>query len=139
MASFWFLIALITPFMALPSSLSLPSQLKLETPTVSAVPAESPNPPLSPFTELSPDISPLLPSSGGAVPSPTGSIMPTIPSNPSPPNPDELVNLGPGSAISPSGSLPASSVSSLNLAMSLHNIAVFMGSVVYWSVLVFAM
>ncbi|KAF5941704.1 hypothetical protein HYC85_019346 [Camellia sinensis] len=116
MASFWFLLApplIIMAFMASPS-LSFSSSKKLQnTPpiattiaTISAAPALLPNPPLSsPFTELSPDISPLLPSPGGELPSPTGSSIPTIPSNPSPPNPDETLGLGPDSAlVSPSRS-----------------------------------
>lgn len=67
-----------------------------------------PNPqPSSPFQELSPEIAPLLPSTGGKIPSATGSI-PTIPSNPSPPNPDEFEAPGPdSSALSPFG-LPGS-------------------------------
>nr|AFK49156.1 unknown [Lotus japonicus] len=73
-------------------------------PTLSSSPASLSDPPpssLSPFQVLSPDISPLLPSPGGALPTPAGSDIPTIPSNPSPPNPDDITAPGPLSAFSP--------------------------------------
>ncbi|XVF38625.1 hypothetical protein REPUB_Repub20aG0118500 [Reevesia pubescens] len=97
-------------FMALPLLSLASSQLSSNTPTISASPVSISDPPLSPFLELSPDIAPLLPSPGGVVPT-TGSSMPTIPSNPSPPNPDDLMAAGPGSAFPPFESLPASSTS----------------------------
>uniref|UniRef100_A0A0D9YJT6 Uncharacterized protein n=1 Tax=Oryza glumipatula TaxID=40148 RepID=A0A0D9YJT6_9ORYZ len=56
---------------------------------------------------LSPDIMPLLPSPGpdsdGSAEAPSD-VMPTIPSSPSPPNPDALL---PDSALAPFGSAPA--------------------------------
>ncbi|XP_022761204.1 classical arabinogalactan protein 25-like [Durio zibethinus] len=125
MASFWFLLLfIIMSFMASSPLLSLASsssQLSSDTPTIPASPESMSDPPMSPFQELSPDIAPLLPSPGGVVPT-TGSSMPTIPSSPSPPNPDDSMAAGPGSAFPPFGSLPASatspriSVGSLNLA-----------------------
>ncbi|XVE82042.1 hypothetical protein DITRI_Ditri15bG0115000 [Diplodiscus trichospermus] len=100
-------------FMASPLLSSLtPPQLSSDIiPTIPASPVSMSNPPLSPFLELSPDIAPLLPSPGGVVPT-TGSSMPTIPSSPSPPNPDDSMAAAPtGSAFPPFGSLPASSTS----------------------------
>ncbi|KAI9114882.1 hypothetical protein K1719_013895 [Acacia pycnantha] len=70
------------------------------------------DPPLSSVSslqELSPDIAPLLPSNGGVSPIPTGSDTTTIPSSPSPPNPDDTFAPGPLSAFSPFGLLQASS------------------------------
>ncbi|WRX20257.1 hypothetical protein QQP08_012744 [Theobroma cacao] len=82
------------------------SQLSSDIPTVSASPVSMSDPPLAPFQELSPDIAPLFPSPGGVVPT-TGSSMPTIPSSPSPPNPDDVMAAGPDSAaFPPFGSLP---------------------------------
>ncbi|KAG4945822.1 hypothetical protein JHK87_041829 [Glycine soja] len=81
-----------------------------KVPTLSSSPATLTDPPpspssLSPFQELSPDIAPLLPSPGGVLPTPAaGSDIPTIPSNPSPPNPDDIIAPGPLSAFSPFGS-----------------------------------
>ncbi|KAK8613069.1 hypothetical protein V6N13_104391 [Hibiscus sabdariffa] len=110
MASFWFpiIIIIIMYFIAsspLPSSASYSSdsQLSSLTPTIS-------DPSLSPFRPLSPDVAPLLPSPGGMVPT-TGTSMPTIPSTPSPPNPDDFIAPGPDSAFPPFRSLPASSTS----------------------------
>ncbi|KAL5782386.1 hypothetical protein ACOSP7_007415 [Xanthoceras sorbifolium] len=120
MASFWFLLqlALILFFMSSSSLLALAaSQLNSQTSTITASPALLANPPqsLSPYQELSPDISPLLPSPGGVLPSPTDSSMPTIPSNPSPPNPDDFLAAGPESAFS----LPAFSMAPRNSVGSL--------------------
>lgn len=60
-----------------------------------------------PAPALSPDIMPLLPSPGpdsdGSAEAPSD-VMPTIPSSPSPPNPDALL---PDSALAPFGSAPA--------------------------------
>ncbi|XP_024022654.1 classical arabinogalactan protein 25-like [Morus notabilis] len=104
MASFWFHLVLIMAFSALPS-LSLSSQLNSKASTLpSSPPMLFTNPPPS-FQELSPEITPLLPSPGGVVPTPTSSSVSTIPSNPSPPNPDDFAALGP--AFSPFGSMQA--------------------------------
>ncbi|KAK2992666.1 hypothetical protein RJ640_014916 [Escallonia rubra] len=114
-------VILIMAFMASTS-------LCVKTPTVpiTSAPALLPSASTSPLsspstsTELSPDVSPLLPSPGGGVPS---SSIPTIPSNPSPPNPDETPAFGPDSAFSPSGSqpdsaaVPLSSVRDLDFAV----------------------
>ncbi|KAJ9700126.1 hypothetical protein PVL29_005789 [Vitis rotundifolia] len=131
MASFWLLLVLIMPFMLSPLLSLSPEQLHLQTPTISTSPAVLLSPALSPLPPLSPDISPLFPSPGGVLPVPTGSSMPTIPSNPSPPNPDDVVALGPGFAISPSASLPATSLGSLNAVESL-NLVVFLGLHAFW-------
>ncbi|OMO53744.1 hypothetical protein CCACVL1_28392 [Corchorus capsularis] len=103
-------------FMALPLASSSSKLISSDIPTIPSSPEVSmSDPALSPYQELSPDIAPLLPSPGGVVPT-TGSSMPTIPSSPSPPNPDDLMAEGPGgSAFPPFGSFPASSSSS-NLA-----------------------
>ncbi|XP_052208096.1 classical arabinogalactan protein 25-like [Diospyros lotus] len=132
MASFRLLILMpfIIAFMASPLH-SLSSELKLgDAPTtISASPALMPNPP---FAELSPEIAPLFPSPGGELPSPAGSnSLPTIPSNPSPPNPDEIAGFAPDSAISPSGSKLASSASSLN-SPGFLNSAILMGFLAFW-------
>ncbi|EAY77154.1 hypothetical protein OsI_05120 [Oryza sativa Indica Group] len=67
---------------------------------------------LPPAPALSPDIMPLLPSPGpdsdGSAEAPSD-VMPTIPSSPSPPNPDALL---PDSALAPFGSAPAVSAQS---------------------------
>ncbi|KAF9673516.1 hypothetical protein SADUNF_Sadunf10G0032400 [Salix dunnii] len=99
---------------------------KTSTYPISTSPAfltNSPSP--SPFQELPPDIAPLLPSPGGVLPPPTVSSDPTIPSTPSPPNPDGVVAPGPDSAFSPLGALLASSASPRNLI----NFATAVGSV----------
>ncbi|PIM98978.1 hypothetical protein CDL12_28532 [Handroanthus impetiginosus] len=103
-----FLIILITTSITFPSSLSknLPSS------TISAAPALLPNPVApssSPTPALSPDITPLFPSPGRPELSPSDASLPIIPSSPSPPNPDTIAALGPGSAFAPSGLLPDSS------------------------------
>ncbi|CAI8590809.1 unnamed protein product [Vicia faba] len=82
------------------------SQPLPELPTLSSDSSPSS---LFPSQALSPDIAPLLPSSGGALPTPTGSDIPTIPSNPSPPNPDDIIAPGPFSALAPYGSIQATS------------------------------
>ncbi|XVF28422.1 hypothetical protein REPUB_Repub15cG0028100 [Reevesia pubescens] len=129
MASFWFLLQLIImSFMALPL-LSLASSSS-DTPTISASPVSMSDPPLSPFQELSPDIAPLLPSPGGVVPT-TGSSIPTIPSTPSPPNPDDFMAAGPGSAFPPLGSLPASSSTSPRISVGSLNLEAFSVVVAY--------
>ncbi|KAG8389425.1 hypothetical protein BUALT_Bualt02G0228200 [Buddleja alternifolia] len=104
-----FLITLATTFMAFYSALGnhLPAS------TISAAPALLPDPisplPSSQPPALSPDISPLFPSPGAPQLSPSESIIPLIPSSPSPPNPDEMAAPGPGMAFAPSGQLPDSS------------------------------
>ncbi|CAI9779785.1 unnamed protein product [Fraxinus pennsylvanica] len=100
MASFH-LVAIIMALMV--SSLhSLPSgRMISESSSVSSPPELQPNPPLSP------DVSPLLPSTGGVVPPPTGSSLPTIPSD-STQNPDMMGPVGPDAAFAPSGSLQTS-------------------------------
>ncbi|KAK1395149.1 Classical arabinogalactan protein 26 [Heracleum sosnowskyi] len=117
-------------------SYSLPShQLKIDT--IPAAPALLPNTvPVSPSTKLSPDISPLLPSSGGVVPSTDSASTPTIPSNPSQ-NPDEVAAFSPDSALSPSGHLLDSSAGTLSITRSLK-FQVFMVLVSCWSIHSFA-
>ncbi|KAF8018035.1 hypothetical protein BT93_H3055 [Corymbia citriodora subsp. variegata] len=94
--------------LALPSH-SLPSAaLSSATP-----PALTSEPLVPPFQGLSPDITPLLPSPGGAAPASGGSSsIPTIPSTPSPPNPDDAP-LGPGSSVVPEDPLMASSATAI--------------------------
>ncbi|KAL4588229.1 hypothetical protein LXL04_001111 [Taraxacum kok-saghyz] len=94
------------------------SSAQMAANTISAAPALLPTlPPLSSSSSSSPasspDITPLFPSPGKGDLSPTESSLPTIPSNPSPPNPDDIPSYGPNTmAIEPSASLPlASSVS----------------------------
>ncbi|XP_039018780.1 leucine-rich repeat extensin-like protein 5 [Hibiscus syriacus] len=128
MASFWFPISIMY-FIAsspLPSSASYSSDSRLSsnTTTISASSVSMSDPPLSPFQPLSPDIAPLLPSPGGLVPT-TGTSMPTIPSTPSPPNPDDFIVPGPDSAFPPFGALPASSSSPRLSSRSLHLAATF--------------
>ncbi|GFS35049.1 hypothetical protein Acr_00g0037520 [Actinidia rufa] len=87
--------------------MSCSTSLALPTSTISTAPALLPNPPMfSPSPTLSPDITPLLPTPSGAGPSPSESSLPIIPSNPSPPDPDQWLAPGPIMEISPSGSLP---------------------------------
>ncbi|KAL1832522.1 hypothetical protein ACET3Z_002173 [Daucus carota] len=115
---------------------SFSQQLKIDT--VPAAPALLPNTvPVSPSTKISPDISPLLPSSGGVMPSTDSASIPIIPSTPSQ-NPDEVAAFSPDSAVSPSGHLSDSSavtrimIRSLKLAIlmilfscwTIHNFAV---------------
>ncbi|PIN06764.1 hypothetical protein CDL12_20680 [Handroanthus impetiginosus] len=99
-----FLIVLIATFMAFSSSFALGKNLPSST--ISAAPALLPDriaPSLSASPALSPDISPLFPSPRGSELSPSDSSLPLIPSSPSPPNPDAVVGLGPGVALSPPG------------------------------------
>ncbi|XP_010524766.1 PREDICTED: classical arabinogalactan protein 25-like [Tarenaya hassleriana] len=100
MGSSFVLVTLITTTI----SLSLPSLSHSSSPT--AIPS---SPTISPFEQLSPEIAPLLPSPGGAHPSADGSsAVPTIPSSPSPPDPDtDLAD--PDPAFAPAASPPASS------------------------------
>ncbi|XP_031123171.1 classical arabinogalactan protein 26 [Ipomoea triloba] len=89
--------------------------LNLPTSTISAAPSLLPFPPSSSPPALSPDITPLFPSPGGSELAPSDSSLPTIPSSPSPPNPDEILAPGPlMAALSPSGSLPVSPSVSLH-------------------------
>lgn len=105
MASFMVILMVVTlttmSFVVSPSYSLSSHQLKIDT--IPAAPALLPNTvPVSPSTKLSPDISPLLPSSGGLMPSTDSASIPTIPSNPSQ-NPDEVAAFSPDSALSPSG------------------------------------
>ncbi|XP_015575655.2 classical arabinogalactan protein 26 [Ricinus communis] len=139
MASFSSFLAKFVIFMAYFSSLALTSEvLHVQYSTISAAPALLPEPPFSstsppPTSSLSPDIEPVFPTTGAAVPSPAESSLPTIPSSPSPPNPDIIDPEAPGPVfgISPSGSLPASSATSLTssaiLCLALH----FLGLMVF--------
>ncbi|KAL2534583.1 classical arabinogalactan protein 26-like [Abeliophyllum distichum] len=109
---------------------SLPSdQLISEFSSISSAPTLQPNPPLSP------DVSPLLPSPGGVVPPPTGSSLPTIPSD-STQNPDMTGPVGPDTAVAPSGFFQASSTESRFLARGLK-LGTFVGFLAYWSILIF--
>ncbi|GKU85563.1 hypothetical protein SLEP1_g220 [Rubroshorea leprosula] len=112
--------------------LSLASRQDSRIPIISASPSS--NPLQSPFQELSPDIAPLLPTPGGAVPT-TGSSIPTIPSSPSPPNPDDFSILGPDSAFPPSASFPPSSTAPESSARSL-NLAAFVLVLSYYARLI---
>ncbi|KAK9139460.1 hypothetical protein Scep_009141 [Stephania cephalantha] len=126
------IFALSLAFNAYPS-LSLSTHLKLATSTISAAPAFLPNPPPlpSPSPNFAPnDENPLFPTpkTGTSSQSPNGEPTPTIPSNPSPPNPDEMLSPGPFSADAPSGSIHAmSSPASLNSSFGMLN---FCGSFV---------
>ncbi|KDP40031.1 hypothetical protein JCGZ_02029 [Jatropha curcas] len=123
-ASFSFLLSLIISLIIFPF---LSSSTRLNSLQASStIPTSLTN---SPFQELSPEIAPLLPSPGGVLPSPAISSLPTIPSTPSPPNPDALPAPGPGSALSPLASLPASSAA----PHSLVNLAIALFCKVYWS------
>ncbi|CAI9785635.1 unnamed protein product [Fraxinus pennsylvanica] len=112
-------LILVMVFVAFSSSLALKkaSQLSVPASTISAAPSLLPYPPLSapPPALLSPDIAPLFPSPGGSELSPSESSMPTIPSSPSPPNPDETAAPGPGFAFPPDGQRLDSSAVALNL------------------------
>ncbi|ESR57465.1 hypothetical protein CICLE_v10022800mg [Citrus x clementina] len=115
-------------FLALASS---PQQTHAQFSTISAAPAFLPSAPF-PSTSapsLSPDITPLFPTPGGntMAPSPTESSLPTIPSSPGPPNPDDLLAPGPGMALPPAEALPASSsVATVSL-----NFAAFLGLLLF--------
>ncbi|KAK7245719.1 hypothetical protein RIF29_40568 [Crotalaria pallida] len=111
------LMIIILAFMPSPL-LSSYSQPIPQVPTLSSSPATLKDPSasssLSPFQEISPDIAPLFPSTGGGVlPTPGGSDIPTIPSNPSRNPDDETVAPGPLSAFSPFGSMSSNSHRSL--------------------------
>ncbi|XP_061374369.1 classical arabinogalactan protein 26-like [Gastrolobium bilobum] len=122
-------LMIIMAFMPSPllSSYSTPIP---EVPTLSSSPATLKDPPpssLYPFQELSPDIAPLFPSPGAS-----GTDIPTIPSNPSPPNPDDMMAPGPLSAFSPFGSMQASSNAPRSLVCELATTA-FAGLTAYLS------
>ncbi|ESW19850.1 hypothetical protein PHAVU_006G160600 [Phaseolus vulgaris] len=128
-------LMIILTFMPSPLHSSY-SQPVPKLPTLSSSPATLTDPPpssLSPFQELSPDIAPLLPSPGGLLPTPTGSDIPTIPSNPSPPNPDDEIAPGPLSAFSPFGSMQASSNAPRRIIVGSLATTVSAGFAVYWS------
>ncbi|XP_058758330.1 classical arabinogalactan protein 25-like [Vicia villosa] len=112
MASFSFYLVLMIIMVFMPSPLLSSysqSQPLPELPTLPTLSSDPSPSSLLPSQALSPDIVPLLPSSGGALPTPTGSDIPTIPSNPSPPNPDDIIAPGPFSAFAPYGSIQAAS------------------------------
>nr|ABK92873.1 unknown [Populus trichocarpa] len=124
-------LAMFTVLMAYFSSPALTSQIHVQFSTISAAPAFLHDAPSFSPPTLSPDIEPLFPTPGVGAPSPTESSITTIPSNPSPPNPDDMLAPGPaGSSISPSGSLPAYSSMSLTSSGPL-NLAVFLGLLVF--------
>ncbi|TQE02688.1 hypothetical protein C1H46_011661 [Malus baccata] len=113
MASFWLNVALMMALMASPL-LSFNSKAS----SISASPAFFTNSPPSSNLQglVPPEIAPLLPSPGPEVPTtPTDSSIPTIPSNPSPLNLDDP----PYPALSPFGSLRASSGASADLVWTL--------------------
>ncbi|WOG83360.1 hypothetical protein DCAR_0102535 [Daucus carota subsp. sativus] len=122
-------------FMISPSFSLTSHQLKIDT--VPAAPALLPNTvPVSPSTKISPDISPLLPSSGGVMPSTDSASIPIIPSTPSQ-NPDEVAAFSPDSAVSPSGHLSDSSAVTQSMIRSLK-FAVFMVLFSCWTIHNFA-
>ncbi|KAJ0243815.1 Classical arabinogalactan protein 25 [Hirschfeldia incana] len=89
-------LLIIILFISLSSLSSLSSSSLPSTPTI------------SPFQELSPEIAPLLPSPGDALPS--GAGPGTIPSSPSPPDPDTSdASSYPDPAFAPFASPPVSS------------------------------
>ncbi|CAG7910926.1 hypothetical protein BRARA_J01701 [Brassica rapa] len=95
-SSFLNKLLIIILFISLSSLSSLSSSLP-STPTISP-----------PFQELSPEIAPLLPSPGDALPSGAGAG--TIPSSPSPPDPDTSDGSSyPDPAFAPFASPPVSS------------------------------
>ncbi|XP_019439731.1 PREDICTED: classical arabinogalactan protein 25-like [Lupinus angustifolius] len=128
--SVYLVLLIIMAFMPTPL-LSSYSQPIPELPTLYSSPAtlKDPSPSsLSPLQELSPDIAPLFPSSPAAVlPTPSGSDIPTIPSNPSS-NPDDMVAPGPFSAFSPFGSMSSNAPTNL---VCKPVIAAFAGLVAY--------
>lgn len=111
MASFWSFSAMLMALMACTCSLALGTRQNMHVSTISAAPTTLPGAPLFSPT-LSPDIEPLFPTPGGAAYSPSDSSLPTIPSSPSPPDPDPFGHPGPVLAFPPSESMPASAPSS---------------------------
>ncbi|KAL2341175.1 hypothetical protein Fmac_009115 [Flemingia macrophylla] len=136
MASYIVYLTLMIIMASMPSPLFSSYLQPIPTvPTLTSSPAtltDTPPSSLSPFQELSPDIAPLLPSPGGVLPTPTGSEIPTISSNPSPPNPDDINAPGPFSAFSPFGSMQATSNAPRTLVGSLATTG-FAGLAAYWS------
>ncbi|KAJ9171883.1 hypothetical protein P3X46_015186 [Hevea brasiliensis] len=132
MASFWSFLATFMVFVAYFISPAFTSQVHVQFSTISAAPALLPEAPLSSPPNLSPDIEPVFPTTGAGVPSPAESSLPTIPSSRSPPNPD-LIDPAPGPvfAVSPSGSLPASSATSLSSLATLNLALYFLGLLVF--------
>ncbi|KAG2300179.1 hypothetical protein Bca52824_036651 [Brassica carinata] len=95
-SSFLNKLLIIILFISLSSLSSLSSSSLPSTPTI------------SPFQELSPEIAPLLPSPGDALPSGAGAG--TIPASPSPPDPDTSDGSSyPDPAFAPFASPPVSS------------------------------
>ncbi|XP_057957473.1 pectinesterase inhibitor 10 [Malania oleifera] len=139
MAFFWFLLAFI---MALAAPLPSLSSSHVKSPA--SAPASPPNPILLPSSPqpASPDISPLLPSPGGAGSSASPveyPFVPTIPASASPPNPDQEGAPDSASALLPSGSsLPLSSEACFRNLLAAGSLSLS-GLVAFWSVQVFAM
>ncbi|KAJ4727594.1 classical arabinogalactan protein 26-like [Melia azedarach] len=135
MASFSSFLATFMVFMAYFTSPAFQSEMHVQFSTISAAPAFLPSTaplpsPSASAPTLSPDITPLFPTPKGMAPSPAASSLPTIPSSPSPPNPDDLLAPGPQTAFAPSGLLPASS--SVSLASTGHqNFALFFGLLLF--------
>ncbi|XP_021613289.1 classical arabinogalactan protein 26 [Manihot esculenta] len=128
MASFWSFFATFMVFMAYFSSPAFTSRVHVQFSTISAAPAFLPEAPLSSPPSLSPDIEPVFPTTGAGVPSPAESSLPTIPSSPSPPNPDLIEPAaGPVFAMSPSGALPDSAATSLSSPGPLNLAVCFLG------------
>lgn len=112
MASFPSFLAILTVLMACHCSASSASRQSMHISTISAAPAFLPGAPLVSPT-LSPDIEPLFPTPGGASYPPAESSLPTIPSSPSPPNPDAIgTPVGSMAAFPPSDFMPVSSPAS---------------------------
>ncbi|KAK3407369.1 hypothetical protein EUGRSUZ_K03437 [Eucalyptus grandis] len=86
---------LISTISAAPATLPGIAPQSSPSTTISAAPSLLPSSPLSPSPALSPDITPLLPSPGSEAAAPDASMLPIIPSSPSPPNPDEMLAPGP--------------------------------------------
>ncbi|KAG2603237.1 vegetative cell wall protein gp1-like [Panicum virgatum] len=110
------LLAVLAAVLALHLAPSRSTAAALRASSISAAPADAPLPRLPrqhghphsappPAVPLSPDIMPVLPSPAedGAA-APPSDAEPTIPSSPSPPNPDALE---PNSALAPFGYAPA--------------------------------
>ncbi|KAI4301340.1 hypothetical protein L6164_034628 [Bauhinia variegata] len=121
MASFWSLWAILMALIACNFSLSVATRENMHVSSISAAPAVLPGVPVASPT-LSPDIEPLFPSPAGPAQSPTDSSLPTIPSSPSPPNPDALATPTSQVAFPPLSSEPASSPTSQASFQSLNSI-----------------
>ncbi|KAM7275846.1 hypothetical protein ACFE04_017712 [Oxalis oulophora] len=118
------------------SHFALSQVIKVDFSSISAAPAilpgaDEPSPSLSSPPALSPDILPVLPTTKGAAPSPSDDPT-TIPSSPSPPNPDFFLPPGsePDVAFPPSGLLPAASRASSSCDNLRVNLVVVIGVMV---------